>query len=75
MVSGSSGFVSKFLKGHEYLVANCVLTDNRTSEQMILGVVIDIDTGWTKSLHEQDYRAFLNSGNRKYLGVPDLDPN
>lgn len=62
---------------HRYLIAKAFVTFyNQNSRQQILGILMDVDSGWTFSITEQQLDYFVRTGDRTYLpSAPNLDPN
>ena len=62
---------------HRYLIAKAYVTFyGQNPNQRTLGILFDLDTGWTFSITEQQLDYFVRTGDRSYLPTPpDLDPN
>ena len=62
---------------HRYLIAKAFVTFyNEYPRQRTLGILADVDSGWTFSITEQQLDYFVRTGDRTYLpSAPNLDPN
>jgi len=62
---------------HRYLIAKAYVTFyGQNPNQSTLGILFDLDAGWTFSITEQQLDYFVRTGDRSYLPTPpNLDPN
>jgi hypothetical protein len=62
---------------HRYLIAKAYVTFyGQNPNQRTLGILFDLDTGWTFSITEQQLDYFVRTGDRTYLPTPpNLDPD
>src|SRR5689334_23555582 len=62
---------------HRYLIAKAYVTFyGQNPNQRTLGILFDLDAGWTFSITEQQLDYFVRTGDRSYLPTPpNLDPN
>ena len=75
-VDQCSAFVERQIGKRTYYIAKEFITENsRGNNQRVMGVVFDPDANWIKTMSTETFREFLSSGNRRYLGIPNLDVN
>jgi hypothetical protein len=62
---------------HRYLIAKAYITFyNENVRQQILGILLDVDSGWIFSITDKQLDYFVRTGDRTYLPhPPNLDPN
>jgi hypothetical protein len=61
---------------HRYLIAKAFVTFyNQNPRQQTLGILLDVDSGWTWAITEHQLDYFVRTGDRTYLpSAPNLDP-
>ncbi len=62
---------------HRYLIAKAYVSFyGQIPNQRTLGILFDLDAGWTFSITEQQFDYFVRTGDRSYLPTPpNLDPD
>jgi hypothetical protein len=61
------------IRGHQYFIAKEYVTNHPSGNQQVLGVVVDPPNNWIKAMPVDSFRDFVRTGNRYYLGEPNLD--